>query len=117
VAEHLLGQVLLAVGRLADREVTAYALLAFATDDGEWHDDTVTLLKMAIDTRTDFDDLAHHLVTHDVVGEHGGNEVMEEVKVRPTDRAAGHLNDGVPRILDFGVRDGVAADIFLTVPN
>ena len=97
--------------------VAALALLAFAADDREGHDDPVALLEVAVDAGADLDDLAHHLVAHDVAGQHGGNEVVKEMKVGAADGAARHLDDGVARILDLGIGDGVAADIFLSVPN
>ena len=103
--------------RLADREVAALALLALAADDRERNDDPVALLELALRFGPDLDDLAHHLVSHDVAGQHGRDEVMEQMKVRAADGAARHLDDGVARILDLGVGDGVAADVFLAVPN
>src|SRR5690606_9314050 len=42
MAEDLLGNVLVAVGALADREIAAPALVAFAADDGEGNDDPVS---------------------------------------------------------------------------
>jgi hypothetical protein len=56
-------------------------------------------------------------MAHDVAGLHRGDEIMEEVKVRTADGAAGDLDDGVTRFLDLGVGDGVAADILLAVPD
>ena len=109
--------ILLAVGALADREIAALALLALAADDGERHDDPVALLQLAVDARADLDDLAHHLVAHDVAGQHRGDEVVEEVQVRAADGAARHLDDGIARVLDLGVGDGVVADVFFAVPD
>ena len=103
--------------RLADREIAALALVALAADDREGNDDPVALLELAVDAGADLDDLAHHLVAHDVAGQHAGNEVVEEMQVRAADGAARHLDDGVARILDLGIGDGVAADVFLAVPN
>ena len=62
MAEHLVGEMLLAIGALADREVAAPALLAFAADDGEGHDDAVADLELAVDPAADLDDLSHHFV-------------------------------------------------------
>ena len=65
----------------------------------------------------DLDDLPHHLVAHDVAGQHRRDEVVEQMQVRAADGAARHLDDGVARLLDLGISDGVAADVFLAVPN
>jgi len=56
-------------------------------------------------------------VPQDVAGQHRWDEVVEQVQVRAADGAARHLDDGVARLLDLRVRDGVAADIFLAVLN
>ena len=52
VAEHLVGKVLLAVRRLADREVAATALAALAAKDREGHDDAVALAEVAVHRRS-----------------------------------------------------------------
>ena len=38
-------------------------------------------------------------------------------KIRAADRAARHLHDRVAVILDLRIGDGVAPNVFLTVPN
>ena len=43
VAEYLVGEILLAVGGLADREIAALALIALAADDCEGNNDSVPL--------------------------------------------------------------------------
>ena len=48
VAEHLVGDVFVPVGSLADREVAASALLAFAADDRERDDDAVADLQACL---------------------------------------------------------------------
>src|SRR3569833_3561632 len=39
------------------------------------------------------------------------------MQIRTADRAARHLDDRVPRILDLGIGDGITPNIFLAVPN
>ena len=46
VTEYLVGDMLVAIGPLADREVAAFALLALAADDGERHNDAVADLQV-----------------------------------------------------------------------
>src|ERR1700761_3592169 len=117
MAEDLIGEVFLAVGCLADGEVATLALVALAADDGEWHNDTIALLKVAVHAGPDFHNLAHHLVAHDVAGQHGRNVVVEEMEVGSADSAACDPHNSVPRLLDLGVRDRIAADVLLPVPN
>ena len=60
-------------------------------------------LSAAVDAATDLHDLAHHLMAHDVAGQHGGDEVVEKVQVGAADGTARHLDDCVPRLLDFRI--------------
>lgn len=75
------------------------------------------LLELAPRFGPDLDDLPHHLVSHDVAGQHRRDEVVEQMQVRAADGATGYLDDGIARLLDLRVSDGVAADVFLAVPN
>src|SRR3954447_25857101 len=117
MAEDLLSHVLVAVGPFADREVAPLALLAFTADDCERHHDPLALLQLSIDAGTDLDDLTHHLVAHDVAGQHCRDEIVEEVQIRTADRAARHLDDRIPGMLDLGIGDRIAPNVFLAVPN
>src|SRR4051812_7572468 len=117
VAEYLVSEILLAVGGLAHREIAAFALVALAADDCERNHHPVTDLELVLGLRPDLDDLSHHLMSHDVAGQHRRDEVVEQVQVRAADCTTGHLDDGVARLLDFGVSDGIAPDVFLAVPN
>ncbi|MGY3458347.1 hypothetical protein ACVWW5_003797 [Bradyrhizobium sp. LM3.4] len=81
MTERFFSEVTLAVGGLADREITALALVAFAANDREGDDDAVALLQLAVDARADFDHFAHGLVAHDVSGQHAWNVVVKEVQV------------------------------------
>src|SRR3954463_12440509 len=117
MTEDLVGQLLVAVRPLTNGEVASFALLAFTADYREGHHDPVALLQLSIDAGTDLDDLAHHLVAHDVAGQHRRNEIVEEVQVRTADRPARHLDDRIPGILDLGIGDGITPNIFFAVPN
>src|SRR4030095_11210596 len=97
--------------------VAATALGAFSTKDRERHDDAIALAEVAVHSGTHLDDFPHHLVSHDVARQHGGDEVMKEVKIRAADGAARDLDDRIARILDRRVRNRVAANIFLAVPD
>src|SRR5215213_8016385 len=108
---------LLAIAPLTDGEIPAPALLALAAEDREWNDDAVALLELAVHTRPGLDDLTHHLMSHDVAGEHRGDEIVEQVKIGTADRATRDFDDCIARIFDFGIGDRIAADIFLAVPN
>jgi hypothetical protein len=117
MAEHLIGEVLLAVTSLAHGEVTALALVALTADDGEGHYDPIALLQFSVDRTSCLDDFAHGLVAQDVAGKHGGNEVVKQVQIRAADRAARDFDDDVAPVFDFRIGDSVAADIFLPMPN
>src|SRR4051794_27245169 len=117
MAERLVGKVLVTVAAFADREIAAPALLAFAAGDGERDDDAVALAQLAVDPRAGLDDLAHHLVAHDVAGQDRRDEVMKEMEVRATDRAARHFDDRIPGVLDLRIGDAIAPDILFAVPD
>jgi hypothetical protein len=55
-------------------------------------------------------------VAHDVAVPHAGHEAVVQVQIGTADRARGHFDDGVARMLDAGIRNGVAADVLLAVP-
>jgi hypothetical protein len=69
------------------------------------------------DAFPDFDNLTHHLVAHDVAGQHHEDEVVIEVQVRAADGAARYPDDRVAVVLDLGVRNSVAANVFFAVPD
>lgn len=117
VPEHLAGEMLLAIGGLADREIASLALVAFAANDREPYVDAVALLQLAVDAGAGLDHFAHGLVAHDVAGQHARNVIVEEMQVGAADGAARDLDDGVARVLDFRIGDGVAPDVLLAMPN
>ncbi len=83
--------------------------------DRERHDDTVADLEVGY-LGPERHDLAHVLVAEDIAGFHGGLVAIQQVKVRPADRAGGYFDDRIARVLDLGIRNGVDADIAFTVP-
>src|SRR5207248_7785286 len=87
VPEHFVGEVLVAVGALADREIAALALVALAANDRERHDDAVANLKLLV-LGSDLDNFAHEFVAHDVAGLHPGHEAVIEVQVGAADCGA-----------------------------
>src|SRR5690242_13560196 len=117
VAEHLVGEMPLAIGGLADREIAALALFAFAANDGERNNDAIARLQFSVHSGADLDHFAHSLMAHDVAGQHGRDEVVEQVQVGAADRATRDLDDGVAWILNLGISNSVAADILLAMPN
>src|SRR5215211_3583637 len=116
-AEDLRGHVLVAVRRLADREVAAPALLAFAAENRERHDDAVADLERALGLRADLHDLAHELVADDVAVLHPWHVAVVEIQVRAADGTGRHPDDSVAGVLDLRIRDLVAADVGGVVPN
>src|SRR5688500_4441530 len=106
----------IAVGRFTGREVTAPALLALAADDRERHNHPIADLEL-LDRRAHLDHLAHEFVSHHVAFFHRWHEVVEQMQIGPAYGTTGDLPDGVPRFFDLRIRDGVAANIFLAVPN
>jgi hypothetical protein len=115
VSENLVGNVLVAVGALADRVVAAPALFALTAHDGEGHDDAVADLEPLV-FAADFDHLAHELMSEDVAMLHARNEAVEKMQIRAADRAGRHLDDRVARMLNPGVGNRVAANVLLAVP-
>jgi hypothetical protein len=67
--------------RLADREVSAPALLAFAANDGEGYDEPVPYLERFPCQGTDLHDLTHGLMAHNVAGFHAWHEMIVEMQV------------------------------------
>jgi hypothetical protein len=117
VPEDLVGQILVAVGRLAHRVVAAVALVALAAGDRERDDDAVADLELALGLGPDLDHLAHRLVAHHVAALHAGHEAVEEVQVGAADRRARDLHDRVARVFDLGIGHRVAADVLRAVPD
>jgi hypothetical protein len=115
MAEHLVGDVLVAIAAFADRPVAALALLALSATDREWDHDPVADLQLLVFT-TDLDDLAHELVAHDVARLHAGHEAVVEMQVGTADGAARDPDDRITRMLDLRIGNFIAADVGLTVP-
>ena len=117
VAEHLVGDVFVPVGSLADREVAASALLAFSADDRERNDDALADLQGVLAVGPHLHDFAHELVAHDVAILHAWHVTVIEVQIGAADRATRDFDDGVARVLDPGIRNLVAPNVLCTVPT
>src|ERR1051325_5967237 len=77
MSESGIGQMFVPIGALADREIPLPALLAFAADDREWHNDPVADLQLTLSGRSDLDHLTHRFVAQDVALLHAGHEMVE----------------------------------------
>ena len=89
---------------------------AFAAGDREGHDDAVADLQLFV-LGADLDHLAHVLMAEDVAAFHRGNDAAIDVQIGAADGAGGHLDDGVARMLDFRIRNFLAADVAFAVPS
>ena len=67
--------------------------------------------------RADLADDSHRLVAEDVSGVHEGTEHLIEMKVGSTDVGRRHLDDGVRRLFDLRIRDGIHAHVPFAVPG
>ena len=85
------------------------------TADREWNNDPIADRKIG-DLGTEFDHLAHILMTEYVSALHGGLITVEEMKVGTADRAGRDFNDCVARMLNLGIWYSVNAHIPFTVP-
>ena len=88
---------------------------AVAAGDVEGDDDAVARLQV-LHARTDLFDDAHRLVAEDVAGVDEHPEHPVQVEVRATDGGRRDPEDGVGRLLDLRVGDGIDADVFHAVP-
>ena len=104
-----------AIGALAHRIIAELALAALAAIDVEGNDDPVALPELGV-SRARLDHLAHELVPEDVAALHRRHQAIHQMKVRTADRAARHLDDHIPSVLDFRVGDVIAANIVRAVP-
>ena len=66
---------------------------------------------------TDFLDDAHGLVAEDVARTHKRPEHLVQVKIRPTDVGARHLDDRIGRFLDHRVGHGVDGHLPPSLPR
>jgi hypothetical protein len=116
VAKHLVRNVPVPVCSLANREVPALALVAFAADDGERDNDAIADLQCVFAAGSHLHDLPHELVTHDIAVLHAGHVAVVEMQVGAADRATRHLDDGVARMFDLGIWNLIATDVLRAVP-
>jgi len=103
------------IGSVTARIESLLAEPTLTTADREWNNDPIADRKVG-DLGTEFDHLAHILMTEYVSALHGGLITVEEMKVGTADRAGRDFNDCVARMLNLGIRYGVNAHIPFTVP-
>src|SRR5690554_3572186 len=116
VPEHLVGQRLVTVGALTEREIAPSALLALAAGNGEGNDDTVADLELT-SLGTDLHHLTHELMAHHITRLHGGDKMVEEMQIRAANRAAAHIDDGITRMLDTWIGNRFVTHIILAMPT
>jgi hypothetical protein len=104
------------IGALAAGEVTVLAEEAFAAGDGERHHHAVADFELLVGG-ADFNHFAHGLMADDVARLHLRDKAAVNMQVRAADRAGGHLDDGVLRMLDLGIGDFFAANVGFAVPG
>jgi hypothetical protein len=93
------------------------ALVAFAADDRERNNDAIADLEGLFAVGSHLHDLAHELVAHDIAVLHARHVAVVEVQIGAADCATRDFNDGVPRMLDLGIRNLVATNVLCTVPT
>jgi len=109
------GHLRIGVSAIAGGEQTLAAEPAVATADRERHHNPVADPEVG-NLGAECHDLAHVLVTEDVARLHRRLVAVEQVEVRPADRAGGDLDDRIARMLDLRVGYGVYSDIAFAVP-
>ena len=116
LAVELLCDVLIVGGQaiVAGRILMLAAVIAAAAGDRERDDDLLALLQCRF--RPDLDHFAHEFVAQYVAGLHRRDITVIEMQVRPADRGRGDLDDAVARVDDFGIIDGIDANVMLAVP-
>jgi predicted cobalt transporter CbtA len=116
VAEHFVGYLSVAIGILAHRVITPFALVALVTVDREGDDDTVAYAEFAFRAYSHFDHFAHRLMAKDISRFHARHEPAVEVKVRSANAGACDPDDGIARMLNRGIRNVVATNVLFAVP-
>ena len=91
------------------------AMVAAPAGDGERHHHPLPLLQGGF--CAGLYDFAHELMAKDVARFHGRDVAIVKVQVRTAYGGRTDLDDGVARIEDFRVVDGIDADIMLAVPG
>ena len=105
-----LGFFVIGVRALAAREKATLAEEAFAAGDSEGHDHPVADFQCLV-LATDFDHFTHGLMAKDVALLHAWNDAVEDMQVGAANSAGSNLDDRITRMLDLGVRHGVAPHV------
>jgi len=104
------------LGRLTLRVQLLVTHEAVTTGDVERHDHPVTGADVPHLAPDRLDD-PHGLVAEDVTLVDEPAQHLVQVKVGPTDPAGGDPHDGVGRLLDGGIGNGVDSDVALGMPG
>src|SRR5690606_23424895 len=94
----------------------AAAMVAGAAGDDERHHDAVALAE-GTDRLAGFDHLAHEFMAENVARFHARDHAVIEMQVRTADRGRGHPDDGIARIDDRRIVDGLDADMPFALPG
>ncbi len=87
-----------------------------ATRDLERNHHPVTDLQVSR-LRADFFDDPHRFVAEDISFCHEGAESFVQVEIGPANVRRGHLDDGVRRLFDLRIGDGIDADLSFALPR
>jgi hypothetical protein len=104
------------IGGVATGKQPLLAKPAMATTDRERDNDTVADFQVC-NFRAELYDLTHVFMAEDISLLHGRLVAVQEVQVRAADCARRYLEDCIAGMLDPGIRDGVHANVALTMPT
>ena len=104
------------VGRAAGRKQSLLAEPALAAADRERHHHAVADLEVR-HLRAERHNLAHILMAQNVSALHGRLIAIEQVEIRSADRAGRDLDDGIARMLDLGIGNGVYPNVTFSMPT
>ena len=98
------------VGGVAQRIKPLLTEPAIAAADGEGNDDAVADRKIG-HFGPERHDLAHIFMAQDITALHRRHIAVDQVEIRAANGASVDLDDGIAGMLDFGVGNGVDANI------
>ena len=115
IAVELLRHPRIRIRVVAQRPELLLAEVAAAARDGERHHDAIADLQPRV-VLADLDDLAHELVAEHVALLHRRDVAVVDVQIGAADRRRRDLDDGVARIEDDRVRNGLDLDLLCAFP-
>src|SRR4051812_44042739 len=114
MAKDGVGYRLISIGTFTHRVIAAFALLAFAANDGEGNNDTVADAQTLI-SRSHLDDFSHELMTHNVAVDHARNKTVVKMQVGTANGTGADTHNGIARLFDDGIGNDIAADIVFSM--